>query len=472
MSSSTTSSTDSLFTPLQFTGVSQYSSDMQSILTRAVGIAKLPLTALQNTLTTITEQEADLTTLGISAGAVGSALKALGNLSSGGSLTATSSDTNVVTATATGSAASASYNITNVTSLASTASEVSTAGYSDTGSASVSASGTIKLVNGNYSHTITLSPGQNNLKGVVAAINQLTDSGVTASIVNAGGTKGYYLSVSANSPGATTLKLLENPAAATPANLLTTTHQGSNTQFDLNGVTVTSAGTTVDNVIPGLTLKFTGTTAAAGSVNVNVATDPSQISSALQTLVSSYNALATQESAQMGATGGSLNGNNIIYQIRQAMSSIVGYQGSVGDMGNLANLGIEMSATGQMSFNQDTFDSLSSSQIASGLKLLGTATTGVGGLQQAFNQITDSTDGTITQQENQWKNTATNLTDQINTKVAQIQAYQQTLNQRLQAADALLANLASQQNVLTASITSLDYTSYGYNSNISGSKQT
>jgi hypothetical protein len=42
---------------------------------------------------------------------------------------------------------------------------------------------------------------------------------------------------------------------------------------------------------------------------------------------------------------------------------------------------------------------------------------------------------------------------------------QQTINQRLQAADASIANLESQQSVLTASITSLSYVSYGYNTN-------
>jgi Mg2+ and Co2+ transporter CorA len=110
--------------------------------------------------------------------------------------------------------------------------------------------------------------------------------------------------------------------------------------------------------------------------------------------------------------------------------------------------------------------------VSSSLQLLGSSTTGIGGIQQSFTALTDPITGTIASQNSQWAATLQKLTDQISTKTTQIQAMEQTLNQRLQAADASVANLASQQNILTASITSLNYTSYGYNSNISTSKST
>jgi flagellar hook-associated protein 2 len=467
MSSSTSSSTSSLFTPLQFTGISQYSSDFQSILSRATSIAELPVQQMQNNLTTIQQQETDLSSLGSAVSAVETALQTLGNLGSGQALSATSSDSNVVTAITSGSVAATSYSISNVTSLATAASETSQTGYSDTTSTAFSTTGTMKLVYGSNSYSINLASGQNNLSGIVAAINAL-GAGVTASVLTTGGMNGDYLSLTANSTGATTLQLIDDPKGANPSNVLTSNNQGSNTNFDLNGIAVSSPNTTVSNVIPGLTLNFTGKTSSIETVHLNVSTDSSQISSALQTLVSSYNTLATEETAQFGSSAGSLTGNSIIYQIRQAMSSIVGYQGS-GTIANLSSLGIEMSNTGQMSFNQQTFASLSSSEIASGLSLLGSSTTGIGGLQQMFNEITDPTSGSIAQQESQWSTTATSLTNQISDKTAQIQAQEQTLNQQLQAADASVAELASQQSILTASITSLAYTSYGYNTNMSTS---
>lgn len=471
-SSSTSSSTSSsLFTPLQFTGISQYSSDFQSILSRATSIAEIPVQAMQNQVTTITQEETDLSSLGTSVSAVGTALQTLGQLSTGNALSATSSDNSVVTATATGASAGTSYNITNVSSIASAASETSTTGYADSTSTAVSSTGSMQLVVGSNTYNITLASGQNNLSGVVSAINAL-NAGVTASVLTTGGTNGNYLSVTANSTGATTLKLIDDPTG-TATDLLTASNQGSNTNFDLNGVAVSSASATVNNVIPGVVLNFAGKTTANETVNVNVAVDPTQISSALQSLVTAYNNLATQETTEMGTGGGSLLGNNIVYQIRQAMSQIVDYQGNNSQgMGNLSSLGIEMSQTGQMSLNQQTFNALTTTQISAGLTLLGTSTTGVGGLQQVFNQITDPTSGTIAAQQKQWQTTATNLSNEISTKVAQIQANEQTLDQQLQAADASVADLASQQSTLSAEITSLDYTSYGYNTSITTTQST
>lgn len=462
MSSSSTSSAS--FAPLQFTGISQYSSDFQQILSRAVSIAQIPVMQLTNEQTQIDTEETDLGNLNTAVAAVGSALQTLGNLGSGGALSATTSDSNVVTATATGATAPASYTISNVSSIATAASETSTTGYPDGTTTAVSATGTMKLVYGSNSYTITLGTGQNNLNGLRDAINNL-GAGVTASVLTTGGTNGDYLSVSANSPGATTLQLIDNPSG-TANNVLTSSNQGKNTNFNLNGIPISTPGTTVNSVIPGVTLNFTGTTSANENVNVNVATNPSQISSALQTLVSSYNTLRTQMSSQFGTTAGSLQGNNILTQIQAAMSSIVQYQGS-GSMPNLTSLGIEMSQTGQMSLNQTTFNSLSDSQISSALSLLGSSTTGVGGIQSAFNQITDPITGSITAQTTDWNTMSQNLASQIATKNASIQQTQTSVNQRLQAADAMIAQLTSQQSILTASITSLSYVDYGYNSNSS-----
>ena len=323
----------------------------------------------------------------------------------------------------------------------------------------------MQLAYGSNNYTINLASDQNNLLGLKNAINNL-GAGVTASILTAGSVD--YLAVAANSPGATTLKLNDDPAGAN-ANILTSTNQGKNTNFNLNGIPISEPSTTVNDVIPGLTLNVLSTTAANETVTVNLATNKTQISSALQTLVTSYNALSAQENTEFGTGGGLLSGNNLIYQLRQAMSSIVQYQGG-GNMGNLANLGIEMDRSGHMSLNQQTFSSLSDSQIASTLQLLGSSTTGIGGLQQTFSALTDPITGTIQQQQSQWTTTSTNLANQIATKVTQIQAMEQTLNRRLQAADATAAELASQQSILTASITSLSYTSYGYNTSANTTK--
>jgi flagellar hook-associated protein 2 len=458
---SSSSTTSSSFAPLQFTGISQYSSDFQQILSRAVSIAQIPVMQMTNEQTQILTQETTLGNLSSSVSNLSSALQAIGKLGSGQALAASSTDAEVVTATATGASSAASYSVTNVTSLAAAASERSQdPPYAD-GTTAVSTTGKMKLVYGGKSYNIDLTgAGQNNVIGLTKAINDL-NVGVTASVLTPG--TGAYLAVSADSPGATTLQLMDDPTGANN-NILTNTNQGTNTEFDLNGIHVSSPGTTVNSLIPGVTLNFKGTTANSETVTVGLATDRSQMSSALQTLASAYNSLQTQVAGQFTASGGALSGNNILYQIRQAMSNIVQYQGG-GSMGNLANLGIEMQIGGQMTFNQTTFNALSDSQISSALSLFGTSTTGIGGLQKTFNSISDPVTGSIALQTADWSARSRTLTDQINAKNQSIMALQLSVNQRLQAADAAIANLATQQSTLTASITSLSYVSYGYNTN-------
>lgn len=454
----------SSFSPLQFTGISQYSSDFQQILSRAVSIAQIPVMALTNQQTSILSQETTLGNLNTAVSSVGSALKALGNVGSGQALIGTSSDESVVSATATGASSPASYTITNVTSIASAASERSAVSYGPTDA--VSSTGNMKLVYGGKEYKFTLDAGKNNLAGVRDAINNL-GAGVTATVLTP--SSGSYLAISANSPGATTLQLIDDPTGAAK-NVITSTNQGTNTNFKLNGIDVSAPGLNVNSVIPGITLTFKGTTTANQTVNIGLSSNRSQMSNSLQTLVSSYNSLQSQLSHQFGSSGGALSGNNILYQIRQAMSSIVQYQGST-TMGNLADLGIEMSNTGQMSFNQTTFNGLSDSQIAAAASLLGSSTSGIGGLERKFNAISDPVTGSVALQTKQWDAANQRIAQQISERNSAISRLQASINQRLQAADASIAGLTTQQSTLTASITSLSYVSYGYNSDASGSKQ-
>ncbi len=81
MSTSTTSTAAaSPFAPITLTGVSQYSSDLQSVLNRAVAIAQIPITALQNSDATVLSQECWLGQLQSTVATLGASLSALGIL--------------------------------------------------------------------------------------------------------------------------------------------------------------------------------------------------------------------------------------------------------------------------------------------------------------------------------------------------------------------------------------------------------
>jgi flagellar hook-associated protein 2 len=560
-------------TPLTFTGVSTFSNDFQTILTRASSIANLPVTALTNEQTDIQSEKVLAGNLSSAIADLGTSLGNLAALGAANGTSANSTDPSVVTATATGAPSTAAYSISNVTSVARAASETSLTGYAGwqtsavyapltgdatnpdtqsltftlndasgqpqtttvnltggsagldgagavsaintalqaTGNATlmgikatagsggaiqfssnssasftvgfgaeagvdntggfaavqnstltstgapVSSTGTLQLTLGGVTTPIVLAAGKNNLAGLSDAINAL-NLGVTASVLNTGtGSTPNYLTLSANQTGATTLTLTDGGT-----NLLTSTNQGANTVFDLNGLPVVKSSAIVSDVVPGVSFTFNGTTTTGQTVGVSLAPDGSKISSALQDLVTKYNAVSGLVNAQIGPAAGLLSGNPLIVQARQAMFSLMNSSGSGSSVQSLASLGIELDNNGVMSFNSATFNALSSSQIADAYSFLGNTASGPTAMQAQFTQLSDPFSGSIKAQQDQWDATDARITDQVTDLNTRIAAMQATLQSKLQVADTLLAGLQSTQNMLTSSIQSLNFASYGY----------
>jgi flagellar hook-associated protein 2 len=562
--------------PLTFTGVSTFSNDFQTILTRAVQIANLPVTALTNQQTDIQSEKVLASNLNSAIASLGSSLGSMATLGKSKGAVATSTDSDVVTATVSG-ASSATYAITNVTSIARSASETSLTGYASmqvaaaytplTGDAStpdqqsltftindssgtpqsltvpltatdtdlsladavsainsalqaasnsalhgitaaagtvagtiaftsnsdssfevafgaedgvnttggfaaatetstappVSKTGTLALNIGGTVTSIVLAEGKNNLAGLSEAINDL-NLGVTASILTTGaGTLPNYLSLSANQTGLTTMTLVDDPSG-TSTSLLSATNQGADTVFQLNGLDVTRSSTTVNDLVSGVTFNFKGLTTASETVDVSVASDKTQISTALQSLVTNYNSLSGLVNAQIGPAAGLLSGSPLITQTRQAMFSLLNSSSDTGSVKSLTDLGIELDSSGVMSFNTTTFNALDSTQITDGFSFLASTTAGPAAMQSQFTQLSDPVTGVIKSQQDAWDASDKRITASVADLTLRINVMQTALQSKLQVADSLLASLASTQSMLTASIQSLNFTSYGYQS--------
>lgn len=458
-SSSIPAASTSLTAPQTLSGVSQFSSDFQSVLNRTVAIAQLPVQQLQNRDAVVLQQEQQLATLGSSVSDLQASLANLGTLAQNQALVATSSDSSVVAVQNTGADSAASYTIGNVTSVASAASETTQAGYADANRTPVSTSGTVALKLGASTYTITLTPATNNLAGLRDAINNL-GVGVSATVLTTGtGANPNYLSVTADNTGATTLQLIDDPGGAN-TNLLTSTNQGSDAVFELNGVPVEKASNTINDVIPGLTFTIEDTTVPNQTVNLTLSSDPSQLQSALQDFVGKYNALESAVQAQVGQNAGVLSGDFLVRQVQDDLRQLTAYQGS-GSIQSLSDLGIEIDSTGQMTLDTNTLNSLSSSQLNAAFSFLGSTTSGFGGFSQQFDAISDPVTGLIALQQTSYQKTDQDLQSQINDLNSRISVMQTALTAQLEAADAFEAQLQSQQSELTATIQSLNFTSFG-----------
>ena len=550
-SASSAATAASITAPIYFTGLSSFSSDFQSIIQRAVQIADIPVTNLQNEQATNTAEDNALTALEPGVSAVGADVMALGTLASTQGLSASSSDSSTVSVVNTGATAPATYTVSDITTLASAASETSLKGYLAT--QSVSTSGLVNLVVGSHTYQLNLTAsGENNVAGLAQAINS-ANAGVNATVLTAGSTD--YLSISASSTGATTLQLnnvtpadlisstgsgtetsLQTYTDATtatvsangevqlvvgsqdyaldvsgsdnnlnglaqaingagagvtatvtgsagayslsltasgpttiqlndlqsPTNLISGTNQGSNSNFQLNGIPITESTNNITDVVPGVSFTLLNTN-PTGSVTLSLATDPTQLSDALQTFVTDYNTLVTQVEAQQGQNAGPLQGDLIINEITTDMQDLVTYfdPSSSSSIRSLSDLGVTFNDTGQMNFSTSTFSALSDNQISDAFQFLGSANSGFAALASNFTQLSDPVSGLIETQITGYQTENTDLGNEITTAQAQAAQIQASATSQAEAADALVAELQQQQSDLDASIQSVNYVLYG-----------
>jgi flagellar hook-associated protein 2 len=338
-----------------------------------------------------------------------------------------------------------------------TGTETSVAGYPDTGTTAVSDSGTVDLTVGGGSVIPLNISANNNLTGLMNAINA-AGAGVTASITTSGGEN--YLQVTA-AGGPTTITLNDTPAAS-PVNLISGSNQGSDSSFTLNNtINVTNQATNVfSSVIPGVT--FTLQKNNPGTVNLSLATDPAQLTSALQTFVNAYNALADQVTQETGTGAGALGGDSTIRDISDDLGQLSSYfASSTSTVRSLSDLGITFDDTGQMSIDPTVIAGFSSTQLADAFKFFGSSNTGFASFANNFTQISDPISGTIQNEEDGIDTDDTNLANQITTLQARATLTHNANAARLEAADALCAQLESNQNTVNAEVESVDYVDFG-----------
>lgn len=447
--------------PLTFTGISSFSDDFQVILDRSVSIASLPARALEQEQAGLMRRKMAAAELRQAVADLAAALRQLGALSRGGTMQATSSSFSVQ-ATAGPGASPGLYRIANITSLASQAVARSASGFADTDSTPVSGGGgQLELVVGGASHLIELAPGQDHLAGLRDAINA-GNFGVTATILDAGpaaGSQRYFLSITANATGQSNIELRTTPGDA-DTNLLATVSAGSDAAFELNGVAITSTSNTITGVIPGVTLELKATTQPGTTIDVTVRPAAAGAAGALQNFVKAYNALAEKLDRQTGKDGGPLSGDSVVNDLKAILREITGYR-IEGARGSLFELGVTLGSDGVMSFDPVVLQSLPPQELPQLFELLGDGTRGLSALESRLTSYSDPLAGSLTAYIQSLDRTDQRLTEQINAIYARVEATRQTLVARLQAADALLARLEGQKNLLNAAIESLNTVAFG-----------
>ena len=463
-SSSIASALALISSPQTFTGVSKFSSDLQSILTRSQQIAQIPVRALQNDQATLTGEVTALTKLQSAVGSLSSTIGSLGFQASAGALSATSDNTKVSAAISGSGATSGAYTIGKITSLASvsTATMLNPVADASTVTVAPTDTNTLYLQAGGDPIPITLTAETNNLNGLRDAING-ANAGVTASILTT--SQGSYLTLSAIDAGPTAISL--RTAADSGVELLSMNNTGSLAQFEVNGKPATSGTNQITGVIPGVALTLKGTTETGETANITVSGNAGAVAAALQNVAAAYNSLSSSIDLLTAPGTGALAGNQLARSVRSLMRDFAFYQGT-GSVGSLMNLGVSFDKSGVMTVDTNVLSAMPPGQLTNVLSFVGDGTKGLSALSAKFSAFSDTTTGTIQQSISQDQVTEQRLQDQIDAMSVRIQAAQKTQLAKLQAADSLLALLTSQQSMLTSSIQSLNYTLYGTQTSANG----
>ena len=428
---------------------SSYSADLQQVLTRAIGIASLPLTQLNSTLTDLQNRATELGTLNGKFQAVQTAVQSISTAAS--STTAQVSDSSVLAAQSDSTASAGIYTIhvTNAGSPSSALSLGSLPTVTDPSTQSISSSSSFTLTVGTT--PVTITPAANTLSALADAINS-SGANVTATIVNLGSPSApsYQLSLQSTKLGTIALQLNDG------TDLMGTLSGGTQATYQVNGQPSTpiSSDSSTVTIAPGVTVDLLN----SGDSTVTVAQSSTSQSNALASFATAYNAAVDELNVNRGQGGGALTGDALIYTLSQSLRDISGFTGGSGAVQNLTDLGLTFDQNGHLNFDPTVFASVAAAHPTDVSAFLGSPTTG-GFLKDAtdtMNGLGDPTTGILETTIASATAAIDNQNQKISDEQTRIDTLTTSLTAKIDAADALIASLEQQQTYFTTLFTDMN----------------
>ena len=300
-------------------------------------------------------------------------MRQLGSADSLKSFSATSSGAGVDVSVSGSDASRGSYNV-KVISLAQSQALATREIFADRDATSVG-QGTLTLSVGDKTTEITIGDNNDTLQGLANSIND-ANAGVSAGVIDTG--NGYQLVLSADETG--TANAVSISAADSDNNNtddqglsrfafnsdmalnsgLQQTIAASDAVMELNGVEVTRATNTIDDVVDGLSFNLT----ALGESNVKVEQDTAAVADRVQAFVDKFNELQNtinelssfdSETGQGSILTGDSTVRNIQNQLKRVLSDIVpGLENA--NVRSLADVGISTDfRSGELQFDSQRF---------------------------------------------------------------------------------------------------------------------
>ncbi|MDE3155362.1 MAG: flagellar filament capping protein FliD [Acidobacteriota bacterium] len=380
---------------------------------------------------------------------------AAGDLGAAGSLTGTGA-----TNTAPGAVAlsvsvappqDAYYSVV-VNSLAQAQITSSSSTYTDSNATTVASGGSLTI--GGVSVNVS---GSTTLQGLADAINGTADIGVTASVAPSSAGQ-YSLVLTGNRTGAANAFTITNDlTGGAGITFGANTQDATDASVTVDGVTTTSATNTIGSVIPGATLTLLQAGASA-AMTLTTAVEAPDAATLVQNFVTAYNNLRTLAQSQPAASlsGGltSSTSSGLLGSLMAALNSqLAGTSATDGTYPSLAQVGIGVDASGNLTFDSGAFDSAVASTSLTDIQNLFSGPGGSGGVFSTITATIDSyvaAGGLAATPQTPASPDLQSLNGQIASLQNQLALEQQLLQQQSLAADSTVSSLTSQGRTLTS----------------------
>ncbi|MGY2990198.1 flagellar filament capping protein FliD [Bradyrhizobium sp. USDA 4508] len=247
-------------------------------------------------------------------------------------------------------------------------------------------SGTFSLgLSGGTSTAISITSGMS-MQDIVDTINaQTSTTNVQASIVQV--SSGSYEMVLTGTQDAADIAysstsgddILNKLGVTDTSGAFTDVLQKSQSaEFTLDGIALTRNTNDISDVLSGVTFDLLQPTPSGTSVNISIETDTSQITSALQTFVTNYNAFRDQVIAQSAqnsdgtaASSAVLFGDSTMRDLMTQLQQVL--SGTVGGM-TMADLGLSFNETNELQLDTGTLSTVLTQNLAGVTQLLSAQT--------------------------------------------------------------------------------------------------
>ncbi len=286
-----------------------------------------------------------------------------------------------------------------------------------------------QLNDGTNSATIDVQEGDT-FSTIATKINASGEA-LSASVIT--DSSGAHLQVT--SSGSASVSISSDPAFS-----LTRASTAANASLTIDGIPIRSASNTVTGTVAGLALDLAGTTPANNPATLTVAADTTQITQALSTFVSDYNAALSQVNSQFTYTTSSgsqgvLSSDSTVRSLQSALEGIPSYLSAGGPGSNsiqsLSDLGITVNDDGSLSLTSAQLNAALSNPAAVQNFFQGASLNGFAQqFSSSIDQFNNPANGSITYE-------IKNLNQQYSSLQSQISNYES-------------GYIASQQTVLTA----------------------